>query len=126
MRLLEVKNSGEFSLTKDLIDDIPPYAILSHTWGKEDEEVTLSDLVTGTSNSKAGYRKIEFCGEQARNDSLQYFWVDTCCIDKTNHAELSEAINSMFRWYREAAKCYVYLSDVATNHSIENDHSWFT
>jgi hypothetical protein len=70
MRLLEVKNSGEFSLTKDLIDDIPPYAILSHTWGKEDEEVTLSDLVTGTSNSKAGYRKIEFCGEQARNDSL--------------------------------------------------------
>jgi hypothetical protein len=70
MRLLEVKNSGEFSLIKDLIDDIPPYAILSHTWGKEDEEVTFSDLVTGTSNSKAGYRKIEFCGEQARNDSL--------------------------------------------------------
>jgi hypothetical protein len=52
--------------------------------------------------------------------------VDTCCIDKTNHAELLEAINSMFRWYREAAKCYVYLSDVVTNHSIENDHSGFT
>ena len=126
MRLLEIKNSGPFSLTEDLIDDIPPYAILSHTWGKEDEEVSLNDLATDAGGGKIGYRKLEYCGEQARSDKLQYFWVDTCCIDKTNHAELSEAINSMFRWYRQAAKCYAYLSDVPTSSFDENDHSGLT
>jgi hypothetical protein len=114
MRLLELKGPGEFSLTKDFIDNIPRYAILSHTWGEDDEEVTFNDLVTGAGKSKTGYRKIQFCGEQAARDSLQYFWVDTCCINKPNNTELSEAINSMFRWYRDAAKCYVYLSDVST------------
>jgi hypothetical protein len=113
MRLLELKNHGEFSLTKDLIDKIPPYAILSHTWGADTDEVTFRDLMDGTGRSKPGYDKIQFCGEQVRRDDLQYFWVDTCCIDKSNSAELSEAINSMFRWYRSAAKCYVYLSDVS-------------
>jgi NACHT domain/Heterokaryon incompatibility protein (HET) len=113
MRLLEWKSDGDFSLTKDLIHDIPPYAILSHTWGADTEEVTFEDLTDGTSKSKAGYNKIRFCGEQARRDDLQYIWVDTCCIDKSSSAELTEAINSMFRWYREAAKCYVYLSDVS-------------
>ena len=127
MRLLELKTNGEFSLTKYLINNIPPYAILSHTWGDDDEEVTFKDLVEGTGKSKAGYRKIQFCGEQAASDGLQYFWVDTCCIDKSNSAELSEAINSMFRWYRDAAKCYVYLSDVSINDYDQNDQfsqSW--
>jgi hypothetical protein len=121
MRLLELKNNGEFSLTKDLIDNIPPYAILSHTWGEDDEEVTFQDLTQGAGKIKAGHRKIQFCAEQATRDGLQYVWVDTCCIDKSNNTELSEAINSMFRWYREAAKCYVYLSDVSTYNSDEND-----
>jgi hypothetical protein len=113
MRLLELKNHSEFSLTKDLIDNIPPYAILSHTWGADTEEVSFKDLISGTGESKSGYEKIRFCGEQARCDGLQYFWVDTCCIDKSNNNELSEAINSMFRWYCNAATCYVYLSDVS-------------
>jgi hypothetical protein len=113
MRLLEVKDHGEFSLTRDLIDNIPPYAILSHTWGADTDEVAFRDLMDGAGKSKAGYDKIRFCGEQARRDRLQYFWVDTCCIDKSNSTELSEAINSMFRWYCNAAKCYVYLSDVS-------------
>jgi hypothetical protein len=113
MRLLELKNHGEFSLTKDLIGNIPPYAILSHTWGADTEEVSFKDLISGTGKSKAGYGKIRFCGEQAGRDGLQYFWVDTCCIDKSNNNELSEAINSMFRWYCNAAKCYVYLPDVS-------------
>ena len=121
MRLLELKNNSEFSLTKDLIDNIPPYAILSHTWGEDDEEVTFQDLTQGAGKTKAGHRKIRFCAEQATRDDLQYVWVDTCCIDKSNNTELSEAINSMFRWYREAAKCYVYLSDVSTHNSDEND-----
>ncbi|KAF4634885.1 hypothetical protein G7Y89_g3214 [Cudoniella acicularis] len=121
MRLLELKNDGELSLTKDLIDNIPPYAILSHTWGEDNEEATFQDLVQGVGKSKTGYRKIRFCKEQATRDSLQYVWVDTCCIDKSNNTELSEAINSMFRWYREAAKCYVYLSDISTHNSDKND-----
>jgi hypothetical protein len=61
-----------------------------------------------------GYRKIQFCSEQAKKDGLQYFWVDSCCIDKSSSAELSQDINSMFRWYKNAANCYVYLSDVST------------
>jgi hypothetical protein len=112
MRLLERKTDEEFTLTKDIIDNIPHYAILSHTWGADTEEVTFRDLTDGTGKDKTGYGKIRFCGEQARHDGLHYFWVDTCCIDKSNNTELAEAINSMFRWYRNAAKCYVYLSDV--------------
>jgi hypothetical protein len=123
MRLLERNNSSEFSLTQDFGDDIPRYAILSHTWGADTEEVTFRDLMDGTGKSKAGYNKIQFCGEQARRDGLQYFWVDTCCIDKSNNNELSEAINSMFRWYRNAAKCYVYLSDVPRPAFDMNDRS---
>jgi len=111
MRLLERKDD-EFTLTKDIIDNIPDYAILSHTWGADEDEVTFRDLTDGTGKDKTGYSKIRFCGEQARHDGLRYFWVDTCCIDKSNNTELAEAINSMFRWYRNAAKCYVYLSDV--------------
>ena len=115
MRLLELKNHGEFSLTKDIIDDIPPYAILSHTWGKDDQEVTFQDLTQGVGKSKAGYIKIQFCAEQAARDGLRHFWVDTCCINKSDYTELSEAINSMFRWYHDANKCYVYLSGVLTH-----------
>ena len=123
MRLLEFKNNSEFSLTEDLIDNIPPYAILSHMWGADTEEVNFKDLIGGTGESKSGYRKIRFCGEQASRDELQYFWVDTCCIDKSNSTELSEAINSMFCWYRGAAKCYVYLPDVSTHTPDESDYS---
>ncbi|KAH6712683.1 heterokaryon incompatibility protein-domain-containing protein [Leptodontidium sp. MPI-SDFR-AT-0119] len=112
MRLLQYNNDGDFSLIEFFEDNIPEYAILSHKWGTE--EVTFKDLTDGTSKVKAGYGKIHFCGEQARRDGLEYFWLDTCCIDKSSSAELSEAINSMFRWYKKAAKCYVYLSDVST------------
>ncbi|OCK77386.1 hypothetical protein K432DRAFT_304350 [Lepidopterella palustris CBS 459.81] len=113
MRLLKLKDDGEFCLVEFVGDKIPQYAILSHTWGPDYEEVTFKDLVEGTGKRKAGYQKIRFCGKQAADDDLQYFWVDTCCIDKSSSAELSEAINSMFCWYQNAAKCYVYLSDVA-------------
>jgi hypothetical protein len=111
MRLLRSDGDGNLSLAEFFEDDIPEYAILSHRW--EGEEVTFRDLTDGTSKGKAGYGKIHFCGEQARRDRLEYFWVDTCCIDKSSSAELSEAINSMFRWYQKAARCYVYLSDVS-------------
>jgi hypothetical protein len=127
MRLLQLKSNGEFGLTKDLINNIPPYAILSHTWGNDEEEVTFKDLAESSRDIKAGYQKIQFCADQAARDGLEHFWVDTCCIDKSNNTELSEAINSMFRWYRNAAKCYVYLSDVSINEHNQNNlpsQSW--
>lgn len=65
--------------------------------------MTCNELKDGSDKCKAGYKKIQFCGEQAQKDKLGYFWVDTCCIDKANHAELAEAIISMYRWYLNAA-----------------------
>jgi hypothetical protein len=112
MRLLEINGSGEFSLIQAATHNTLSYAILSHTW--TNEEVTYHDLLNSTGKSKSGYNKIKFCGEQAAKDGLQHFWVDTCCIDKSNSAELSTAIISMFRWYQRAEKCYVYLVDVST------------
>jgi len=126
MRLLKRNSAGEIGLTKYYGgDDVPQYAILSHTWGPE--EVLFKEMSDGTGKSKFGYEKITFCAEQAWRDGLQFCWIDTCCIDKTNSTELQEAINSMFRWYRDAAKCYVYLSDVS-RHTWEapfRDSRWF-
>jgi hypothetical protein len=60
----------------------------------------------------AGFRKIQNCCTQAIKGRYEYVWIDTCCIDKKNNAEISEAINSMYRWYEEAGICYAYLHDV--------------
>jgi hypothetical protein len=125
MRLLQIHESGSFSLIERFGDDIPPYAILSHTWGSSDEEVSFQDMQAGSGEHKRGYRKILFCGKQAANDGLSFFWVDTCCIDKTSSAELSEAINSMYMWYKAAWVCYAYLADVASISTLENSR-WFT
>lgn len=114
MRFLERNSAGEFSLTADFTSKIPAYAILSHTWGDDDQEVIFKDIVEHSGKSKLGYQKIRFCGEQAARDGLRYFWVDTCCINKTDAVEHQKSINSMFLWYKNAVKCYVYLSDVST------------
>lgn len=124
MRLLKYDKHGEVFLTEDLLgkDEIPPYAILSHTWG--DEEVTFRDLTNGTGKEKNGHDKIRFCMQQAARDGLQYSWVDTCCINKTDTTELQHAINSMFRWYKDAAVCYVFLTDVSTvKRKVDNESS---
>ena len=135
MRLLQCIETGEISLTKDLVgnDPIPPYAILSHAWGTNNDEVTFEDITNGTGKDKPGYEKIRFCGEQARQNGLQHCWIDTCCINKSSSAELSEAINSMFRWYKNATRCYVFLTDVTTRGNGEHDREsqlrksrWFT
>jgi hypothetical protein len=118
MRLLQLEHNGKFSLTEYVGKDVPPYAILSHTWGADDEEVTFRDLREGTGQNKPGYIKLTFCAKRAAHDGLQFFWVDTCCIDKSSSAELSEAINSMFQWYYLADKCFVYLSDVAIDSCV--------
>jgi hypothetical protein len=85
----------------------PPYAILSHTWG--DEEMEFRDIMAPVRPDKAGYAKILKCCAQAA--LYDWVWVDTCCIDKSSSAELSEAINCMFRWYRESAVCYAFLAE---------------
>ena len=132
--------------TRELVDvgyaDHTTYAILSHTWS--DEEVSFQDLQDfhrdgGNSlsvhrvSSRRGYRKIESCCKQALRDGFDWVWIDTCCIDKTSSAELSEVINSMFRWYKGSAKCYAHLEDVsATDGSLHDPESslcrsrWFT
>jgi len=113
MRLLKLNTDGSFSPTS-FSDRVPPYAILSHTWGSgEDDEVTFQDIRDGTGNNKTGFQKLQFCASQAKDNDLHYFWVDTCCINKTDLNELTAAIHYMFRWYRGAARCYVYLSDVS-------------
>ncbi|KAF7914964.1 hypothetical protein EAE99_010385 [Botrytis elliptica] len=126
MRLLECNSEEQFVLVRNFDDShVPDYAILSHTWGAETDELTFQDLLNGTGQGKSGYRKLQFCGEQAKRDGLRYFWVDTCCIDKTSSAELQKAINFMFRWYKNAEKCYVYLSDVSVkNYEQSNVFSW--
>ena len=117
------------------LEDFPdekavPYAILSHTWGAE--EVTFQDLSEPKSKNMAGYAKITGCCDQARLDGFNYVWIDACCIDKKSSSELSEAINSMFLWYRSAQVCYAYLADVSSggDHQSENSEfaksRWFT
>ncbi|KAI1867336.1 uncharacterized protein JN550_007067 [Neoarthrinium moseri] len=107
MRLFNVctRNFEEFFDT-----NTPPYGILSHTWEKE--EVSFHEVHQFGAVSKAGFRKIERFFDVVLKAGLTYAWVDTCCIDKTSSAELSEAINSMFKWYEKSALCFAYLSDV--------------
>ncbi|KAL1595212.1 hypothetical protein SLS60_009900 [Paraconiothyrium brasiliense] len=112
MRLLRSDNNGWFYQAEFVGKNIPPYVILSHTWGEDWDEISFEDIRTGLGRKKAAYSKLKFCAERAAEDGLEYFWVDTCCIDKNSSTELSEAINSMFRWYRESVKCYAFLSDV--------------
>ncbi|KAH7139679.1 heterokaryon incompatibility protein-domain-containing protein, partial [Dactylonectria estremocensis] len=94
--------------------DVPAYAILSHTWGPK--ELCLQDMANVSQHKhKAGYRKIKRFCERALSDGYIYGWVDTVCIDKTSSAELSEAINSMFKWYKNSGVCYAVLEDLHTN-----------
>lgn len=90
---------------------LPPYAILSHRW-VDGHEVVYKDFLKGRNLDLSGRKKINKCCLQALEDGISYVWVDTCCIDKKSSAELSEAINSMYRWYGASTVCYAYLSDV--------------
>jgi tetratricopeptide (TPR) repeat protein len=118
MRLLHSDALGRLILTDFRGKPVPPYAILSHRWS--DSETLIEDIPNGDYKEKEeGYRKLQFCAEQAAQDGLQYFWIDTCCIDRWDNNERSKAINSMFQWYRNAARCYVFLSDVSLSAGTE-------
>jgi hypothetical protein len=123
MRLLKATT---LDLEEVLDNDVPKYAILSHTWGNE--EVTLQELQTQEAKTKAGYDKIKEAARLTLADGLDYVWIDTCCIDKTSSAELSEAINSMMRYYELAEVCYAYVEDCPLGVAAfgGNKHKWFT
>ncbi|KAI0439503.1 heterokaryon incompatibility protein-domain-containing protein [Xylaria telfairii] len=120
MRLI---NTATFEICEFSGDSATDYAILSHTWGEE--ECTLRDMSIPGVKLRKGYVKIKFCCEQAVRDGLSWAWVDTCCIDQTSTAELSEAINSMFRWYTNAKVCYAYLADVVDRGGFASSR-WFS
>lgn len=84
-----------------------PKCLLTCT--REDGELLFSDFQQGRQLQKKGYQKVKGCCKLAKSQGYQYVWVDTYTIDKSSSAELSEAINSMFAWYRDAAVCYAYL-----------------
>ncbi|KAL8288169.1 hypothetical protein RB597_000320 [Gaeumannomyces tritici] len=107
-------------------DQTPSYAILSHTWGPDNEELTFRNVKDGNANKDCvGWSKLHGCCQQAKSDDIEYAWIDTCCIDKTNLVELSEAINSMFQWYKRASVCYVYLADVPDGDPPQEPRSKF-
>ncbi|KAI0156438.1 heterokaryon incompatibility protein-domain-containing protein [Xylariaceae sp. FL1272] len=128
MRLI---NTRTLELKEFFGKDIPVYAILSHVWGAE--EVTYQEWTSRQSSvvsNKSGYQKIIGACDRAVRDRLDWLWVDTNCIDKTSSAELSEAINSMFKWYADSKVCYAYLNDV-TKHAGDWNYDfrksrWFT
>ncbi|KAK4445735.1 thermophilic desulfurizing enzyme family protein [Podospora aff. communis PSN243] len=110
MRLLETTTLA----LKFFPGAIPEYAILSHRW--EDEEVLYENIRNGITpqvEAMKGFSKVVGSCRLARREGYKYIWIDTCCIDKSSSAELSESINSMFNWYRKAAVCYAFLSDAA-------------
>ena len=101
-------------------DGSTKYAILSHRWIDPtevdyEEIVDLAKMNTEERDEirqRQGYEKILNTCERAQRDGYEWVWVDTCCIDKRSSAELSEAINSMYRWYANSRVCYAYLHDV--------------
>ncbi|KAF9872801.1 het and ankyrin domain protein [Colletotrichum karsti] len=107
---------------------IPRYSILSHTWG--DEEVLFHEMLKPTEEirGRSGYKKIQRCAEISREVwNCGFTWVDTCCIDKTSSSELSESINSMYVWYRDAYICFAYLEDFHGEHicDVLQETRWF-
>jgi hypothetical protein len=124
---MKLINVSSFRLEEFVGSDIPPYAILSHCWG--DDEISFQDMQSRLVRFKKGFAKISGTCRLAQSHKIQYVWIDTCCINKTSSAELSEAINSMFEWYRSARVCYAFLSDL--DHYTETEAGfrqsrWFT
>ncbi|KAI6001730.1 heterokaryon incompatibility protein-domain-containing protein, partial [Pisolithus marmoratus] len=112
------QTESEDGILKELDDKTTSYAILSHRWGTE---VTYKEMIglmkmeeqkRDEVRKRDGYQKIIECCEQAKKDGYKWLWIDACCIDKRSSAELSEAINAMYRWYENAQVCYAYLNDV--------------
>jgi hypothetical protein len=119
MRLLNTSTEK----LEEFMANPPPYAILSHTWWalpddhvafdtdklRGQGEVLFADMQNNTAREKLSYPKVLATCMLAKAQGYDWVWIDTCCIDKSSSAELSEAINSMFTYYQDSANCYVYL-----------------
>ncbi|KAH7884123.1 heterokaryon incompatibility protein-domain-containing protein, partial [Phlebopus sp. FC_14] len=109
--------------------DIPPYVALSHRWGNREDEVFYQDIMQLSVRrdivKKPGFAKILGCCNEAAKNRLSYVWVDTCCINQMNSVEVQEAINSMWQWYLECNRCFVYLSDVRSDQVLDANDSDF-
>jgi hypothetical protein len=124
MRLINVET---LKLENFADAEIPErYAILSHTWGPEEEEIRFDGISSGNiDKDKKGFFKLEQCCKQAKQDGCGYAWIDTCCIVSSNSTELGKSIRSMFRWYQNATICYAYLADVPAGTDCKSDDSAF-
>ncbi|GIZ40936.1 hypothetical protein CKM354_000425600 [Cercospora kikuchii] len=116
MRLLNIER---FQFTSFRQNNRPKYVILSHRW-VEHQEVTFQDVRDGKNTHFSGYEKIVQFAECVKEHmpGIEWLWVDTCCINKENNAELSESLNLMFDWYHDAEMCIAYLADVSND--VEN------
>ncbi|KAL8297709.1 hypothetical protein RB601_002961 [Gaeumannomyces tritici] len=130
MRLLNTRTLQLEEFGGDSDSTIPPYSILSHRWGRE--EVDFLGMRSERRHQLQGFGKLSRYCALSLEEGYGYGWMDTCCIDKSSSAELSEAINSMFQWYQDASICYAYLGDVTTprgsNPTFSNsfrDSQWF-
>ncbi|OHF01196.1 HET domain-containing protein [Colletotrichum orchidophilum] len=134
MRLIRASSINNNPPNIELVDfnpdQLPRYAILSHTWG--DDEVVYADIRNQNAATKSTFSKVRYSCIQTLADDLEYVWIDSCCIDKSSSAELSEAINSMYEWYMKSEICYTYLSGVpSTVDPVKTDGvfascRWFT
>lgn len=128
MRLVNVHT---LELEEFFGEAIPKYAILSHTW-VDGQEVTFQEFSNNKARNKSGWANIERTVQWALKDQLGHVWIDTCCIDKTSSAELTEAINSMMSWYEQSQVCYTYLADVPSGldnkgqEDAPHNSRWFT
>jgi hypothetical protein len=116
MRLI---NTTNHRFEEFIGSEIPGYAILSHTW--EEGEVSYKDMGSLSFRLMRGWRKIKMACRLAKKAGLEYAWIDTCCIDKSSCAELTEAINSMYRWYGRSSVCYAYLSDLPASSDLNTE-----
>jgi hypothetical protein len=123
MRLLNTNT--ETLRLHEFVTNIPEYVILSHTWADEGE-VLFEDIDKSYVSTMPGYQKLLDSCRQASNDGFEWIWIDTCCINKNSSAELSEAINSMYKWYWQAEICYAYLVDVPDDEDHTSSGSSFT
>lgn len=127
MRLLRTDKTLGFKWVDN--ESCLKYAALSHTWGSE--ELVFSDMISGGSTGvlpknvrdKKGFQKVTRLAELAAVDGYDFCWIDTACIDKGSSAELGEALNSMYKWYYNAAVCYIFLEDFEWEETVPNSSS---
>ncbi|KAH6881917.1 heterokaryon incompatibility protein-domain-containing protein [Alternaria rosae] len=125
MRLLRLDSHKNTWILEDFSPPhCPFYVILSHTWSRDNDEVRFEDIESGereyNDTSKPGYDKLRFCQTRVERDGLRYFWIDTCCIKKSDSYELQRSLASMFYWYQRATRCYVWLQDVSISDATDD------